>query len=179
MKVNPEKEDIEQVLRQLLITARTAPKARGKDSVTTAIMEKEDVEKIIKEMEKIARRGKRYKFFLRDAKNLENSDGCVLIGVKTEEGLNLECGACGLGCSKITNKTKKEDYTGPNCAFKLMDLGIAVGSFVKNLSALGIDNRIMYSVGVAAKRIGLIDADVVLAVPVSVKGKNIFFDRKD
>jgi uncharacterized ferredoxin-like protein len=178
MKTNPETENLEQILRQLLISARTAPKAKGEDSITTVILEPEDVEKVAKEMEGIARRGEKFKFFLRDAENLRNSDGCVLIGVKTDRGLGLNCGACGVECSEITRKMKKEDYNGPNCAFKLIDLGIAVGSFVKNLSALGIDNRIMYSVGLAAKRAGLTDADVVLAVPVSVKGKNIFFDRR-
>jgi uncharacterized ferredoxin-like protein len=42
---------------------------------------------------------------------------------------------------------------------------------------LNVDNRIVFSVGVAAQELGLIDADYVFGVPLSVKPKNIYFDR--
>jgi len=35
----------------------------------------------------------------------------------------------------------------------------------------------MYSVGVAAKKLGVMDADVVVGIPISAEGKNIYFDR--
>lgn len=178
METNPESKDIGNILRWLLITSRTAPKAKGEDTIITAVLSKDDIDLVIKEMENISKRSEKFKFFLRDAKNLKISDGCVAIGVKTDKGMGVDCGACGLNCSKIDKKTKTKDYNGPNCAFKLIDLGIAIGSFVKNLSLFGVDNRIMYSVGLAIKRLGLLSADVVLGIPVSVKGKNIFFDRK-
>ncbi|OYT50887.1 MAG: ferredoxin [Desulfurococcales archaeon ex4484_217_2] len=34
------------------------------------------------------------------------------------------------------------------------------------------------ALGVAAQELGLIDADIAMAVPLSIRGKNIFFDRK-
>ena len=58
-----------------------------------------------------------------------------------------------------------------------MDLGIAVGSAVKTASMLNVDNRIMYRIGVVARKMKLIEGDVVLGIPLSATGKNIFFDR--
>ncbi|KUK66136.1 MAG: hypothetical protein XD85_0401 [Parcubacteria bacterium 34_609] len=44
-------------------------------------------------------------------------------------------------------------------------------------SLLGIDNRIMYRIGVVAKKAGFIEASLVMGIPCSVTGKNIYFDR--
>jgi uncharacterized ferredoxin-like protein len=71
-----------------------------------------------------------------------------------------------------------EEFRGPQCAWRLQDLGIAVGSAVKTLSMLNVDNRIMYRVGVVARKMGLFDCDVSVGIPLSATGKNIFFDRK-
>ena len=60
-----------------------------------------------------------------------------------------------------------------------MDLGIAVGSAVKTASILNVDNRIMFSVGVAALELGILkNSDIALGIPLSAYGKNIYFDRK-
>jgi uncharacterized ferredoxin-like protein len=56
-------------------------------------------------------------------------------------------------------------------------MGIALGSAVKTASLLNIDNRIMYRAGVAAREMGLIDADFVMGIPLSATGKSIYFDR--
>ncbi|MEM3714696.1 MAG: DUF2148 domain-containing protein, partial [Nitrososphaeria archaeon] len=63
------------------------------------------------------------------------------------------------------------------CAYPIVDLGIALGSAVKLASIFGIDNRIMYTVGLAAKKLNLIDADFILGLPLSATGKSIYFDR--
>ena len=42
---------------------------------------------------------------------------------------------------------------------------------------MNVDNRIMYRAGVAARQAGLIDADFVMGIPLSVSGKSIYFDR--
>ena len=58
-----------------------------------------------------------------------------------------------------------------------IDLGIALGSAVKLAAELSIDNRIMCTIGAAAKRLNLLDSDVVMGIPLSATGKNPFFDR--
>ena len=56
---------------------------------------------------------------------------------------------------------------------------IALGSAVKVASELNVDNRIMYSIGRAAMKMELLKADEIQGIPLSIKGKNIFFDRKN
>ena len=59
-----------------------------------------------------------------------------------------------------------------------LGLGIALGSAAKTASLLNIDNRIMYRIGTAALKLGLLaEATVVMGIPVSTKGKSIYFDR--
>ena len=58
------------------------------------------------------------------------------------------------------------------------DLGIALGSAAKIASNMNVDNRIMYSIGVAARRLGIGGSNIVHGIPLSASGKNVFFDRK-
>jgi uncharacterized ferredoxin-like protein len=74
-------------------------------------------------------------------------------------------------------KKKGEDFVGPLCAFQVMDLGIALGVAAKMAGELNIDNRMMYSAGAAAMNLGFLNADLIIALPLSVSEKNIFFDR--
>ncbi|MDI3312576.1 MAG: DUF2148 domain-containing protein, partial [Thermoanaerobacterium sp.] len=69
------------------------------------------------------------------------------------------------------------EFDGPMCAWRLIDLGIAIGSAVKTASMLNVDNRIMYRIGISAKRLNLIDGEIVVGIPLSATGKNIYFDR--
>lgn len=143
-----EREAILDVARLMVTSARTAPKARGEDNIKTLILVEEDKDKLADTMEKMGR--------TRDSKNVKDAGVVVLIGVDfgspVEEWINFRG--------------------------KLIDLGIALGSAVRTASELNVDNRIMYSVGSAAMRMGIMKSDEVLGIPLSTKGKNIFFDRK-
>jgi uncharacterized ferredoxin-like protein len=79
----------------------------------------------------------------------------------------------------IYNKpnTHEGEFKGPQCAYRLLDMGIALGSAVKTAGLLNVDNRIMYRAGAVALEMGLIDADVVMGLPLSATGKSIYFDR--
>ena len=72
------------------------------------------------------------------------------------------------------------DYQGPNCAVRMTDLGIAAGSAVKTAQIHNVDNRLMFTGGVAARDLGLLgrECTVAYAIPLSATGKNIFFDRE-
>jgi uncharacterized ferredoxin-like protein len=62
----------------------------------------------------------------------------------------------------------------------MTDLGIALGSAVKTASIHNVDNRVMYSAGVTALSLGLLEeCTVAYGIPLKASGKNIFFDRKD
>ena len=120
-----------------------------------------------------------FKFFLRDANNVVDSDTIVLVGVKGKETAGLDCKACGFTCEE-TKKTFVEGYgfKGPLCALRVVDLGIALGSMVKVANDLCVDNRIMFTIGIGAINAGLIDAEIAFGIPLSARGKNIYFDRK-
>jgi uncharacterized ferredoxin-like protein len=182
MILNPESEVLETLAKSTLLAARTAPKAKGVDDIVTALVEKEEIEVLASTMERLAdEKGGGFTYpFKRDAANLRNAGAAVLIGVKTSGAAGLNCGACGFKtCEEMLNRQKVEvEFKGPNCMIKYADLGIAVGAATAKAKDFCIDNRVMYTVGAAARVSGLLDVDVAFGIPLSVTGKNIFFDRK-
>ena len=144
-----ESEAILNVAKLMIVAARTAPKAQGEDKIKAVIVTGKEKEDLANMMEQLGK--------IRDSKNVRDSEAVVLLGVEfgnpTEDWINFKA--------------------------KLIDLGIALGSAVKVASELNVDNRIMHSAGDAAMKMGLLRAaDEILGIPLSIKGKNIFFDRK-
>jgi len=176
-----EREAILEAAKLMLISARTAPKSGGIDDVLTLILYEKDKDAIASKMEEIAEQRK-IESFKRDAKNVRDSEAVVLIGVRGNKSSGLNCGGCGYkDCKEFeeVEKRLREDFFGPTCIFKALDLGIALGSAAKIASILNIDNRIMYRVGTAAFKLKLLpEATVIMGIPISAKGKNIYFDRR-
>ena len=177
-----EREGLLRVAELMAVAARTAPKARGIDCIKTAVVSGEELEQIASKMEEIAE-DTGLSFFRRDANCLRRSGALVLIGAVGSRPRGLNCGACGFGdcdgLAKARAEAEKGRFLrGPNCVMALLDLGIAIGSAVKVASDLNVDNRVMFTIGVAALALGLMDADVVIGIPLSATGKNIYFDRR-
>jgi uncharacterized ferredoxin-like protein len=154
-----EKEAVEMGASMMAISARTAPKTRGVDSVKTVILTGEDLEKLAAAMEgKVKEKSTELPGFKRDADNVRSSAAVLLIGVSRDPKrmeIPLNCGACGYkNCKDLlaSGKREGEDFTGPVCVFQAIDLGIALGSAVKLAGELSIDNRIMYTIGAAARK---------------------------
>jgi uncharacterized ferredoxin-like protein len=179
-----EKDAIEMGASMMALSARTAPKTRGIDSVKTLILTGKDLEQLAGAMEKkVKEKSTELPIFKRDADNVRNSAAVLLIGVSRDPKrieLPFNCGACGYKSCKdllAAGKREGEDFTGPVCVFQAIDLGIALGSAVKLAGELNIDNRMMYTVGASAKKLKLLDSDVIIGIPLSVTGKNPYFDR--
>jgi uncharacterized ferredoxin-like protein len=176
-----EKEAILEVAKLMLASARTAPKTAGIDDILTLIVYGEEKDAIAEKMNEIGEERK-IDGFKRDAKNVKDSEAVVLIGVRGNKSLGLSCGACGYkDCKEFEDAQKRvgQDFAGPTCLFKALDLGIALGSAVKMAGLLNIDNRIMYRIGTAALKLGFMpEATVAMGIPLSARGKNIYFDRK-
>ncbi len=180
-----EKNAARMVAELMAASARTAPKGRGVDSMESMIMDGDDLEKLAMAMEQKAEGKPSYlsSVIVRDANDVRKSSCVLLIGVTGEPKKieqPLDCGACGHEKCETFAKIKKRtwDFSGPVCIFQAMDLGIALGSAVKLAGEIGIDNRMMYTIGIAAKKLQLLDSDVIIGVPLSVTGKNPYFDRK-
>jgi uncharacterized ferredoxin-like protein len=163
------------VAELMAISARTAPKAVGQDFLQVEIVEGDQLQRLGQEMIAYGERSGKPNFD-RDGENVLNSEAALLIGLKDANVLGLNCGACGSETC-IKPNTVETEFRGPNCALRILDMGIAIGSAVKTAALLNVDNRIMYRIGVVAREMGLIDADFAMGIPLSATGKSIYFDR--
>lgn len=154
--------------------ARTAPKAHGKDTLHIFALTGEEKEKLAQTMELVGKRemgDKMESWYGRDAANVRASGAVILIGADKRQRGVPHCGYCDFGdCGRCKN-------AGANCAFAYVDLGIAVSSAVATAAMDKVDCRIMYSIGKAAAEMALVPDCLWLGIPLSVSGKNIFFDR--
>jgi len=163
------------VAKLMCAAARTAPKARGTDLLVTRILSGEEKSRVSAKMREIAKTSEKTAFFARDADNLDAAPAAVLLGTRLDPiGLDFYCNMCGYGSCE---KTKE---AGGVCIFNSHDLGLAVGSAVSVAARHHIDCRTMYTVGIAARDLRLLGEGIRIAmgIPLSVTGKNIFFDRE-
>ena len=193
--------EIKTAIDLISISVRTAPKSGGIDDIIFRVLSKKEINKIVQEMIKIGQANantapnKKVKDAIltswsSDAKTVKDSDGVVLIGVHGKKALGFNCGACGLkSCAEFYKHINKNpNLWGPFCMFKVCDLGIAVSSAAKTASMLNVDNRIMYRIGVAVEKAKILKrksskvteiVTPIMGLPLSVSGKNIYFDRLD
>ena len=167
-----------EVARMMELAARTAPKTKGEDYVKVKVVSGANIEKLAEAMLEYGKQSKRANFD-RDAAGVKRCPAVMIIGLKDAKTGGLNCGACGHeSCAELEKAAKSiGDYQGPICAYRLLDMGIALGSAAKTAQILNADNRIMYRIGVAARRAGMVDWDFAMGIPLSATGKNIFFDR--
>jgi len=170
---------VDLVAKLMAIAATTAPKSKGENFVRTHLLDAERLAELADAMEAYGRStGK--KDFDRDAAGVRRSQAVVLIGIAQATVVGLDCGACGFPECRSLQKSDRlggAEFAGPQCAFRLLDMGIALGSAVKTASMYNVDNRIMYRIGTVARQKGIVDWDFAMGIPLAVTGKNIFFDR--
>lgn len=160
------------VAELMALAARTAPKTKGADCIMTHILVGEELEKVIAAMDAYAAKHE-LAFFARDAGCLRKAPVAVLIGASNMPARMKDCNQCGTrGCAANLEG-------GGTCAFNHIDLGIAAGSAVGVAATHHVDNRIMYSIGTAARELGIFPQPAVsaLGIPLSATGKSPFFDR--
>jgi uncharacterized ferredoxin-like protein len=164
---------LETVAELMCLAARTAPKARGLDNLHVAIVRGEEKSRVAARMRKIAAEDDLV-FFARDAANCDAAPLVVLFGTKVGPVGVPHCGYCGYKDCDQCGKA------GGLCAYNASDLGVALGSAAAVAAAHHADNRLMFTFGKAAIEIGVVPADIKIAVaiPLSATGKNPFFDRK-
>lgn len=167
---NNREEAVRQAATAIMAAARTAPKGKGIDVIEIATVSGDDLKLIAEEMRKIYEENG-FKFFLRDADNIEIADAVVFIGTN-EQAMGLNCGHCGFPeCAQRP--------AGVPCAINSIDVGIALGSACSKAADMRIDTRVMMSAGLAAQRLKILgDSKQVLALLLSISSKNPFFDRK-
>ena len=80
--------------------------------------------------------------------------------------------------SRCATTPPSSSSLGPHCNLRDIDLGIAVGSAAKTASINNIDCRCQTRIAVAARKNGIIDADIAVALSLSLTHKAVGFDRK-
>ena len=138
--------------RKMLTAARTAPKGKGVDIVECAIVTGDDIARLSAAMKQLhAETGK--PVYTRDLP------------------LGLNCAHCGFA-------TCEEKPAVVPCAINSVDVGIAIGSAVATAADNRVDCRVMFSAGMAAERLNLLDGcRQYFCIPLSASSKNPFFDR--
>ena len=139
---------------KIVAAIRTAPKGCGVDDIETLVLDGKEKDALSAEMKKITAEGED-DYFDRDGNCLDNAYCIVLVGVHNNPLGLTSCGFCGFkNCEEMKKK-------GGHCSFKTTDLGIAIGSAVSIAADNRIDNRVLFSAGVAAKRLKLFPDDVI------------------
>ncbi len=166
-------ETVENIAKQIVCAAITAPKGRGVNNLESAIIIGDDLEKIAQVMEQIGAR-EQQEFFFRDAENMRKADALILLGAKIAPLGLAYCGLCGM--ENCENKNKHKDIP---CVFNTGDLGIAIGSAVSIAADFRIDNRVFFTAGMAVREMKIFSDDVkiIYGIGLAVNSKNIFFDR--
>ena len=133
-------------------------------------------------------RGKerRETIWFRDADVADAIDAVLLVGLADWYPPNYDCGACGYAtCAEFlhaTTRPLREDsdeleFAGPQCNLRDIDLGIAVGSAAKTAAIHSIDCRCQTRIAVAARKLGIIRADIAVGLSLSLTHKAVGFDR--
>ncbi len=176
------------------VAAMTAPKSGGqlflkgsKPFIETVILEDRDTLNRLADW--LRARGTKLKqpIWFRDAETAEKLDLVLFIGLAKWYPPVYDCGACGYAtCAEFLRAAPKyraegsEDweFAGPICQLRCVDLGIAVGSAAKTASLNNVDARCQTRLAAAARHLDVIQADLAVALSMSVSHKNIFFDKK-
>jgi uncharacterized ferredoxin-like protein len=167
-----EERAVERIADLICVAARTAPKGRGVDNLVVMLIKAREKDQLAEEMRKIAK-DTGAQFFDRDAGCLDKAAAVILLGQKVTAMGVTPCGYCGwANCAECAKHNGQ-------CAISVGDLGVAVGSAVATAALHHIDNRVMLSVGKAALNLNLFPEEVKIAygIPLSISGKNVFFDR--
>lgn len=159
---------------RMCAAARTAPKARGFDNLTSLVLTGAEKDAIADKMLEISDRefGDVPTIFKRDANNLKAAQALVLIGERRRYAGLSHCSLCGFENCGACKKA------GARCAFNYINLGIALGSAVDVAAADKIDTRIMFTIGKAAMEMDFEEDVVWHGIPLSCTGKSPFFDRE-
>ncbi len=89
-----ESEAVKSVAGLMALSARTAPKAVGQDSIKIEVLTGKDQEKLGNQMIKIGK-DMNVDFFRINGEQVKVSDATILIGIEGQKALGINCGGCG------------------------------------------------------------------------------------
>lgn len=111
----------------------------------------------------------------------------LLLGVDGAIGdLAWNCGACGFNTCAEFNKYCKENksqgafYVGPNCNWKIFDLGMALSFAAAAIAEMSVECRVQASYGFAGLALGHLEGcSVATSISIGPAGESVWYDRRD
>ena len=184
---------VAQVAKLMAAAAITAPKSGGQlflagkpTFMETVIVAEPEARHELAEWLRARGVERRETIWFRDAEVAEAVDAILFVGIADWYPPNYDCGACVYAtCAEFMHATKELrresgelEFVGPQCNLRDIDLGIAVGSAAKTAAIHSIDARCQTRIAVAARKLGLIKADIAVALSLSLTHKAVGFDRR-
>lgn len=184
---------VRQVAKLMAAAAVTAPKSGGQLFlqgkhlfIETVVVDDADLLRQLAQWMRARGGERRERIWFRDAEVAEVIDAVLFVGLADWYPPNYDCGACGYAtCAEFLHATAELrrqsdelEFTGPHCNLRDIDLGIAVGSAAKTAAIHSVDCRCQTRIAVAARKLGLIRADVAVALSLSLTHKAVGFDRR-
>lgn len=158
----------ETVIDLMNISSQTSPKSSG-NFLETMVLEEAEKEMLAEELYQLSDEFDDENYS--DEGDLVNSsDEILMIGLKDHPSLGIDCKACGYeSCKDFTKADQtKQIFEGPNCVFRLLDLGISIGHALNTAEIHNIDYQISIKGGQGAKNLGLMESRLCLAVLIRV-----------
>jgi uncharacterized ferredoxin-like protein len=184
---------VRQVAKLMAAAAITAPKSGGQLFlqgkhlfIETIIVDDASTLRLLAGWLRARGKERREAIWFRDADVAEAVDAVLFVGLADWYPPNYDCGACGYAtCAEFLHATKPLrdashdlEFAGPTCNLRDIDLGIAVGSAAKTAAIHSVDCRCQTRIAVAARKLGVINADIAVALSLSLTHKAVGFDRK-
>ena len=185
-------ETVRQVAKLMAAAAITAPKSggqlflKGKPLfIETVIVDDRPTLHDLAEWLRARGAERRETIWFRDADVADAVDAVLFVGLSGWYPPNYDCGACGYAtCAEFLHATEQLrrdsdelEFAGPTCNLRDIDLGIAIGSAAKTAALHSIDCRCQTRIAVAARKTGIIHADLAVALSLSLTHKAVGFDR--
>jgi uncharacterized ferredoxin-like protein len=184
---------VRQVAKLMAASAITAPKSGGQLFVQgkhlfieTMIVDDRPTLDALAAWMRARGKERRETIWFRDAEVADAIDAVLFVGLADWYPPNYDCGACGYAtCAEFLHATaelradsNELEFSGPHCNLRDIDLGIAVGSAAKTAAIHSIDCRCQTRIAVAARKTGVIRADIAVALSLSLTHKAVGFDRR-
>jgi uncharacterized ferredoxin-like protein len=183
---------VRQVAKLMAASAITAPKSGGQLFlqgkhlfIETVIVDDRDTLTQLAGWLRARGKERREAIWFRDADVADAIDAVLFVGLADWYPPNDDCGACGHAtCAEFLHATKplrddaiELEFAGPTCNLRDIDLGIAIGSAAKTAAIHSIDCRCQTRIA-AARKLGVISADLAVGLSLSLTHKAVGFDRR-
>ncbi|MFP4000444.1 MAG: DUF2148 domain-containing protein [Candidatus Natronoplasma sp.] len=156
------------VIDLMTISAETSPKSSG-NYVETIALDEAEREMLAEELYQLSDQFED-ETYSEEGDLVNSADELMIMGLKDHPSLGIDCSACGYeDCEEFSKADQTEKiFQGPNCAFRLIDLGMSIGHALNTAETHNMDYKVSIKGGLAAKNLGLSDSRICFALLMNV-----------